>query len=356
MSQSMYPAHFVLELLPQPAFFLEGEEITWCNAACRALTLGCGEMVPALMPPAPLPQGDTVLHWEAAFFGHFWEVTVRCLAGQHLFLLQKTEELSQDGSVMLAAARSIQPPLEELISSGARLFPRLEELEDESIQEKTAAITQASFRLMRAMNNLSAYDRLNREQGLLQLEKCDIKAFFQELAEKAAGILRDGGIQLRYSGPKKPVYGTLDRQEVTRAVLNLLSNAAGCSGKAAPIVMKTLAENGKARITVTSATTMPEDILVTAFTRYREPVGPATQQGAGLGLAVVQAVARRHGGNVLLESRKGYTQVTLILDVSRPLTELNTPVVDFTGGYDPILVEFSGILPASTFDSRNVDL
>ncbi len=344
----------VLELLPEPALFLRDGRIEWCNTAAKRLGIFAGDAAAHLLPEADLPEEGAALHWETVWRDAPWEVTARQLSGQHLLLLHPAENNERAG--LLAAARGIQAPLEALIAAGAALFPQLEEMENEQLQHDAAGITRAAFQLLRAAGELNALEQLRREEAPLCRTRCDLTAYLRELADRAADALRDAGIVLEYQGPASTVYGAIDQQEVLRAVLHLISNAAKFSRKDVPILLKAAVSGKQLRISVTGSSVMEEDVMSTAFSRFRWPSSTDPRQGMGLGLPIVQALARRHGGSVLLSGREGCTEVLLRLDISQTDDGLNSPRKDLTCGYDPYLVAFSDILPVPTYDSRSVEL
>lgn len=353
---SEYPVFLILDALADPALFLRDGKAVHVNAAGKRLFLSPGDELSPLLPETELPSDGTV-HWETELCGKRWEATLQKTGQDDLLLLHPVTEVAEGSPLLLSTARGILPPLEQIRAAGGKLFPQLEELEDENIQRSTAAISHAVFRLMRTVGSISAYDRLDRENAPLQTEKCDLSEFFRELTDHAADILLDAGLKLSYTGPGKVLYGSIDQQEVRRAVLHLISNAAKFAGESKTITVKVSEMGKKLRVTVQNDEAMDPDILATAFSRHRvSGSGTDSRQGAGLGLSVVQAVARRHGGSLVLESRNGTTEATLLLDTTLSPAAMNTPRTDFTGGYDPALVELSCVLPPSTFDSRNVDL
>jgi len=273
-----------------------------------------------------------------------------------LFILQKAVKPSGDNLLLLSAASGIRPAVGEILSAGAQLFPMVEELENEKMQSAASKVSHGCFRLLRTLTELGAYNDLTNEDAPLFREKCNLSLVFLEFAEKTADVLLDAGIRLRYTLPESAVFGTVDKQEVQRATLHLIANAAAHTPEGGEVGLNVVPMGKKLRITVENAAAVDGSVLPTAFSRYLFPMEGEESQGAGLGLSLVQAVARLHGGTVLLESKENCTSVSMTLDISFPATELKAPRQDYCGGYDPVLVELADILPAETFDSRSVDL
>lgn len=347
----------VLKMLAEPAFLAQDGHILWANPAAQALSLKEGDALPALLPPdAKLPEGEDALRCTAEFLGAEWDLSVQAMERQQLYILRKQQLPDSGNLLLLSASSSIRPAVEEILAAGARLFPQLEELENEEMQASASKISHGCFRLMRTLTELGAYDRLCREDAPLHREKCDLTEFFAAFAEKTADVLLDAGIRLQYSLPNSCVFGTVDKLEVQRAVLHLIANAAAHTPEGGELWLRVSLLGKKLRIAVENAASVQEDVLPTAFSRYLFPGEGDVKQGAGLGLSVVQKVAQHHGGTVLMESKDSLTSVSMTIDLSCPVTELKAPRQDYCGGYDPVLVELSPLLPAKTFDSRSVDL
>jgi two-component system sensor histidine kinase QseC len=106
-----------------------------------------------------------------------------------------------------------------------------------------------------------------------------------------------------------------------RALANLLENAAKYAGPAARVRVEVTAEDGEARISVDdSGPGIPPALRPRVFERFVRGNQPneAPRSGAGLGLAVVQAIARRHGGSASTgPSPLGGERVTIRLPLLR---------------------------------------
>lgn len=340
----------ILDNVSDPIFFQRDGVIEAVNRACARLPLAKGDAAP------PLPEGG---HLEAELGGKTWQITVQELEGGKLVFLKEISQTEASVHLLAAAARGIREPLTSLQSACAVLFPALEELEDENIQAKTAAISRSCFRLLRCIGALMDFERLNGENPAIHREKTNILDFFNEQAALWQDMLQDGGIRLEYRGPEKSVVGNLDRNLTKRAVLNLLANAAAYHEEGTAVKLNVSASNGRLTVRVwNQGKAMDPDVFATAFHRYKRGSELGDDRwGAGLGLALTQAIARQHGGSVLLESGDSGTTVTMTMDLRKPTADtLGTPRTDPVGGYDPALVELSGVLPNSTYDTRNVDL
>lgn len=347
----------VLNALAEPAFFLKDGKVTRCNEACARLPLSVGDEVPAL---GDLPFGDAKCQTAGSICQTDWEITLLPMEGEHLVLLKSQSEDLERLNLLDAAARGFRQPLTAVATAGSSLFAQLEELEDEELQAGAAALSRGIFRTLRNLGSMMEYSRLVRSESPLYVEKTHIKSFFDELALSWSDMLLDSGIELEYHAPQKEFNGNLDRTLVQRAVLALLSNAAAWSADDAPITLKVSYLGSRVKIVVkNNGKAMDADVFATAFSRHEHVSAlDDARWGAGFGLPLARLIAQKHGGSVFLESSDSGTTVTMTLDLNTPLSAgLQTPRTDSTlGHYDPALLEFSGILPNETYDSRNIDL
>jgi signal transduction histidine kinase len=109
----------------------------------------------------------------------------------------------------------------------------------------------------------------------------------------------------------------VDRDEVLRALDNVVANAARHSGADAVIQITSSARDGRLQIRIddTGSGIAPEDLPYVFDWFFRSAATRLSRrQGSGLGLAIVRNVVESHGGSVSIESQLGAgTQVTIEL-------------------------------------------
>ena len=343
----------VLEAVATPALFWKEGKITHCNTACRSVGLqeGC-----ELSLPEELTQDPDGTQVQLEVGGTEWLATAKPMDGS-LFLSLQPGRGQESLGMMAAAARSLCDPLMGLLHACRTLITELEEQENEDYQQMTSAVARSYFRLLRVHNVLRDTCQLSLKQGLF-VEKTDIKEFFAERAMYWTDALRDADVTLQYRGPQKAFKGYVDRHLLSCAVLHMLSNAAIYHTEGTPIVLEVTYVRGRLKIRVENqGEPMPSEVFSTVFSRYLQiPDVGDRRWGGGMGLHLVQAVARYHGGTVMVQSEESGTAVTMMLDLNTTATEVNAPRLDLTGGYDPSVVILSDVLPNETYDSRNIDM
>jgi len=96
-----------------------------------------------------------------------------------------------------------------------------------------------------------------------------------------------------------------DRNRLEMALSNLVFNAVKFTGENGHVAVTVTAENGSARFAVQDdGPGISSEELPLIFGRFYRGRG-ASGEGAGLGLAIVQSVARAHGGSIEVQSTPG---------------------------------------------------
>jgi signal transduction histidine kinase len=92
----------------------------------------------------------------------------------------------------------------------------------------------------------------------------------------------------------------VDALRLRQAVDNLLHNAVRAAPAGSEVVVRDWTDGGVVFVEVSDqGSGFPEDFLPHAFERFRRADGARTRQdgGAGIGLAIVRAIAEAHGGS-----------------------------------------------------------
>ena len=136
-------------------------------------------------------------------------------------------------------------------------------------------------------------------------EPTDLAAFTTDLASMFRAATDRAGIALVVERPDGPVTARVDREMWERIVLNLVSNAFKFTFEGE--IRVTLArDGGEAVLTVAdTGTGIAADDLANLFERFNRVRGARsrTHEGSGIGLALVEELARLHGGSVRAEQR-----------------------------------------------------
>lgn len=185
----------------------------------------------------------------------------------------------------------------ELKNPVAAIRASAEVLADGALEEKeeaarfVARIQEATSRIEALLGDLLSLARIEA-RGVENTARVDVPALVRELAE------RDGrGRDVRVIAPARAeVRG--DAAWLSRAIENLLDNAARHGAPDQPITVEIRREGDSVIVAVKNAGEVDRNVAKRLFRRFvttREGKG-----GTGLGLAIVRAIAEAHSGSATL--------------------------------------------------------
>jgi signal transduction histidine kinase len=157
-------------------------------------------------------------------------------------------------------------------------------------------------RMNRIVNDLLVLARAE-QPDFLDLEAVDVEPLTHEILAKASA-LASRRWELERVGRGRVV---ADRQRITQAVIQLAHNAVNHTQEGEAIAVGSIVADGQARFWVRdTGPGVPYEEQQQIFHRFARGRATArSSQGAGLGLAIVRAIAEAHRGSVELRSRPG---------------------------------------------------
>jgi two-component system OmpR family sensor kinase len=170
-------------------------------------------------------------------------------------------------------------------------------------------------RMSRLVNDLLLLAKATRPD-FLQPETVDLDDLTRELFAKASA-LAERDWRLSSVGTGRIV---ADRQRITQAIMNLSQNAVTHTLDGDAVEIGSELRNGSVRVWVKdTGPGVPEHEQDRIFERFVRLDRAPSGEGAGLGLAITQAVAEAHGGRVELDSRPGNgARFTVIIPTEPP--------------------------------------
>ncbi|MFJ6698349.1 SpoIIE family protein phosphatase [Streptomyces sp. NPDC091272] len=240
----------------------------------------------------------------------------------------------------------IMGPVEELRGRLAEAGPEvLEELE---------AVRRNGLRLSKLVNTLLDFSRIEAGRVQARYEPVDLSTVTAELSSLFRSAVERAGLSFDVSCPPlgEPVH--LDRSMWEKVILNLLSNALKFTFDGS-IGVRVRAEGTSAVVTVTdTGIGVPAAELPKLFERFHriENARSRSNEGSGIGLALVRELVSLHGGSISAESTEGEgTRFTIRLPFGfahLPADAL-VPATDTGGEFavaNPYLQEAQRWLPA----------
>lgn len=337
----------------EPVLLLRGDKVAYRNraAAGRFPGLRAGDEVPealkALLGEAcpPAAAAGEVDGWPCA-------ASLQAVGGDTLVVLRSREGSSaQPGLERLAL--QLRRETATLSAALQRLDPTEEVPDAERAKRYLEAANQGLYRIIRLADHLS----LTGDEADWQPRGIDLAGMCRETAEEVEGVCRMSGYDFTWSLEISGLLTVGDDRLLRRMLLCLVSNAMKAAGRAGKLGLKLSLRGDRAVVTVwNTGRTLGEEDVARMFGGDLASVPTDPMQGLGLGLEVVRRTAALHGGAVLAESREGVTRCVVSLPIRKPEREetLRTPKADYTGGFLPVLVELSDVLPPELYNFEDL--
>jgi two-component system OmpR family sensor kinase len=185
---------------------------------------------------------------------------------------------------------------------------------ERSAEELRAALASAheeADRLVVLAEDLLVLSRADEGELPIVREPLDVRTLLADVAERRGGGTRP---EIRVDAPPELVLDA-DRPALERAVGNLVDNALVHGG--GPIDVSAVDGAGAVRIAVRDhGPGFPPGFADRAFERFARPDAGRSGGGAGLGLAIVDAIVRAHGGSVVASAADPGARVEIVLPAS----------------------------------------
>jgi cell cycle sensor histidine kinase DivJ len=179
-------------------------------------------------------------------------------------------------------------------------------------------IHESGGHLLDLINDVLDMSKIEAQRYTLSREVFDVR----DALNAALRLMRlqadDAGVKLRAVLPAEPLMVDADKRAVKQIALNLLSNALKFTPRDGTVILSAQAAAGVLEIVVadTGMGIAAEDLQRLGQPFEQAGGGEDRARGTGLGLSLVDAFAKLHGGSLTLESRLGEgTAATLRMPV-----------------------------------------
>ena len=342
-----------LSLMTHPAFCVEDGIITAANEGALNRLIPTGSPILPLLETGReeyqnFTQGRLCL--SLAVSGTIWDATVQAVDGVHLFTLDPEQSEAQLQTLALAA-QQLRSPLSSIKAMMDQLIPKLSREETDTTGQQLAYLYRAMDQMQRIVYNMSDTGAYVSTPPRFSVR--DMDALLEELVERCGDLCGSLGIRLTYAGTGRGIYTMVDANRLERCFYNILSNALKHTPQGGSIAVQLQRRGNLLLLTVAdSGDGIDPEQTGDLYNRYlRSPAIEQQPSGLGLGLPLIRAFARAHGGTVLLTSEKGKgTKITLSLKIQLEPT-LSSPIVpyDYAGEQDHALIELSDALPPELY-------
>lgn len=180
--------------------------------------------------------------------------------------------------------------------------------EQEDIENKLDIINNNSYRLIKISNNI--IDLTNSESGLfkLSMKNENIVDVVEEAFTASIEFAKTKNIEMTFNTIEEEIITAIDKTQIQRVILNLISNAIKFTDKDGSIYVYIYTHNGNVEISVKdNGIGIEQSKIDEIFYRFYQ-IDYSTQrvnEGSGMGLCIVKDIVEYHNGEVKVESKVG---------------------------------------------------
>jgi signal transduction histidine kinase len=210
--------------------------------------------------------------------------------------LLRSQKLAAIGQLAAGVAHEINNPL-AVVLGYTKLLQR-DRATTADVEEGLQIIEDETRQCQRIVNALLDLARPPR----LECERVDLAVVAREAANRLRETRVSNGAEINISSTETPAYVWGDPAKLRQVVSNVLINALEASAADGRVNVRVSANGDTVSLAVAdSGAGVPADVLPQVF----DPFFTTKPQGAGLGLAISQAIADAHGGRLELQSDPG---------------------------------------------------
>ena len=321
-----------------------------------------GEDAFEILPAAILEMEEESFSTSVPVGEHMYTILGTQMEGMGIYTLipQGSGEATPSGQLLERVCDTMRRSLTVLNMANEFIVPTLNQGGAPVPEASVMAITKAYYQLQRLCDNLDHFARLGEGQAQLLLEQLDLVSFCRDLVQSLDHFAKRLSQRVHFHTDHRQIPATVDRQKMTKLLLNLVSNSLKNLGEGGSISLELSTQGDDAVLTLrdTGSGIAPSH-MAEVFTRYQGLRSDTdTQAGVGLGMHIAQGLARLHGGTLLVTSQEGQGATIRLRIPTRQsadagyLEEAVLPYGEGDGGMHLILTELSDVLDDEVFLGR----
>lgn len=216
-------------------------------------------------------------------------------------------------------AHDLRSPVSRLRSAA---HAAAETADPQEQEELLGSVIRQADGLMRILTSVLEISRSEALTGRKQFSWFDLGELTAELCEMYEPVAEEAGAAIEYDHPPRPIplYG--HRQLLAQALSNLIENAVRYGSSGGEIRLDVKSNGKEMRVEVADrGPGIPAEQRAEALRRFGRLDSSRSKEGAGLGLALAEAIAHLHDGELVLEDNAPGLRTALELPLRPSDTE-----------------------------------
>ena len=210
------------------------------------------------------------------------------------------------GDFIAGVSHDLRMPLAQILLAGETLLLR-DDVDETERATLTVSVVRETKRLIGMVENILLFSRASAVEMSPRRELFQVAPLLEETAESMRAIVADAGQSIVVRGDPA-IVARGDTRLVRQAIVNFVDNAVKYGSAGQVITIEASRGDGVARISVADrGPGIPHATSARLFEAYeRLPADESSERtGMGLGLAVVDQIARASGGRAWLDDAPG---------------------------------------------------
>jgi two-component system, NtrC family, sensor kinase len=236
-------------------------------------------------------------------------------------MLIRSHKLQAVGTLTAGVAHELNNPINNITLTAEMLKEDYRQLCDEERLEMIQDLIDQAERSQRIVRNLLDFAR----ETELRAEHLNVRELIDDTLKLSTNQIKLARVKVKVDVPTTlpPIYG--DRQQLRQVILNLVLNALDAMPEGGALTLSASNSNEREHLEIKvedTGTGIPAHVLQKIFDPFFTT--KAGTAGTGLGLSVSLGIIRRHGGDILINTKVGKgTCFTLLMPTAKiPAREL----------------------------------
>lgn len=338
-------------------------EIRYFNGTAARLIPNIDKAKPEdIFPNRLMNQAEESCSEEVDIEGFHTIVTVKSLDDYRIYSIvsPEFEEMDNMANLLMSIGIELKNSLSVFKMASSLLLPYVENIGNSRLGRYSSMLYHCYYNMLRLTGNISDLADILRDDVPMNFTRFDIAKTSRDLIGSVRHFVRDCGVNIVFESSDHSIFVCADRYKLEKMLLNLISNSLANTREGGTVAVRLSCAGDRLVITVTdNGDGIAHDILPNAWNKFNTPRQLAdTPTGVGLGLTLVNNIARQHGGSAVLHSKPGSgTSVTVSIPLERPeAAEVRTTAADNEiDSMQQILTELSGVASFEKYTQKYMD-